>query len=101
MEKCPICTDKDMDVIFVAKPLDYSLDKSFQIAKCNECGHGKTLGVGYLPEAYEGGSYDVKEKFWHKLLNPFFNILEKNKIRYVASGGTKKSILEIGCGKGR
>jgi 2-polyprenyl-3-methyl-5-hydroxy-6-metoxy-1,4-benzoquinol methylase len=100
MKKCSLCSEVNTKVVFSASPLDYSLDRQFQIAKCGSCGHGSTQDIGYLPEAYEGGSYDVKEKVWHSLINPFLSYLENNKVSYL-NNHHRKRVLEIGCGKGR
>jgi len=99
---CPVCNSHQQAIAFHATPLDYSTDTSFEIIQCKSCKHGYTFGVIYDSASYESGSYDLKEKFWHKALNPLFNYLEKNKTDYINDHlKAPGNILEIGAGKGR
>jgi 2-polyprenyl-3-methyl-5-hydroxy-6-metoxy-1,4-benzoquinol methylase len=83
--------------------LDYSLDKEFEIYECDNCGQGSTENVKKedLAQAYEEGAYDPEEKIWHKILRPFFNVIEIAKVGYLNSHKREgNSLLEIGTGKG-
>ncbi len=95
-----------MKNIFRAGPLDYIVTKKYDIGKCVDCGHGLShvdpSSLDNHKQLYEGGSYDSREKLLHRLLRPFLMLLERNKIGYLPQeGSVGKSILEIGCGKGR
>lgn len=97
------CCDERMELQFSASPLDYCLDKRFEVYQCPNCGHGSTQGItGHdLETVYEGGAYDPKEKPWHKILRPALNLLESTKVDYVKSSvGKGKVLLEVGTGKG-
>lgn len=100
---CPICRRGQMDMIYRASPLDYSSAHSFPVLACRACGYGRTEdGRQQLEGLYAGGCYDEKEKPWHTLIQPLLSLLERGKLRYFASGNTAgKTLLEIGCGKGR
>ena len=86
-----------------ASPLDYSVEQSFTIIICSECGYGKTEDIQQKTDSlYVGGCYDEKEKPWHKFIRPLISVLEHGKLRYLASDKiVGKRLLEIGCGKGR
>jgi SAM-dependent methyltransferase len=90
---------------FNAGVLDYSLDKVVDIAVCGQCGHGKTdtSTSGDFPEGplHETGSYDSREKVWHRVLSSFLQLLERSKLSYLSAKGNGLRLLEIGCGKGR
>lgn len=86
-----------------ASPLDYCLEKSFEVYSCSNCGFGETTGVtgDDLKLVYEGGAYDVKEKFWHRMLRPVLNLQEGGKLAYLGSGKREgRLLLEVGTGKG-
>jgi 2-polyprenyl-3-methyl-5-hydroxy-6-metoxy-1,4-benzoquinol methylase len=88
---------------FDASPLDYCLDKKFDIYRCVNCGHGITGNIekNDLLSLYEEGAYDPKEKFWHKILRPLLNSFEISKVNYLNSNKQEgKLLLEIGTGKG-
>jgi 2-polyprenyl-3-methyl-5-hydroxy-6-metoxy-1,4-benzoquinol methylase len=102
IETCPVCGADNPKLLFKATPIDYSSNKLYDIAKCQACGHGFTISAQYHAEDYEGGSYDAKEKFWHRLVKPLLTGLERSKISYFRTLDKKKpAILEIGSGKGR
>lgn len=86
-----------------ASPLDYSIEQSFPVFICPECGYGKTEDVEQTTDSlYEGGCYDVKERAWHKFIQPLLSVLECGKLSYLNADKTSgKKLLEIGCGKGR
>ena len=99
---CACCGGK-MIYKYNASPLDYCLDKSFGIYKCENCGHGITDGVetGDLNRVYEEGAYDPKEKVWHRVLRPILNTFEGAKVGYIKKNLTAgKLLLEVGTGKG-
>lgn len=99
---CPICNSQHPKVAFQASPLDYSTDTVFDVLKCTSCGHGFTTGLIYNPSDYEGGSYDTKERFWHRLSAPVIRAVESSKAKYFVGQLTRSArILEIGSGKGR
>lgn len=100
---CPICRRGQMDMVYRASPLDYSSEHFFPILACGKCGHGRTEDVHVQTDGlYAGGCYDEKEKPWHKLIRPLLSVLEQGKLRYFAGGDVAgKTMLEIGCGKGR
>lgn len=99
---CSICGAGDVRLIFKATPLDYSNNNAYNIAKCSMCGHGVTLSARYHASDYEGGSYDAKEKVWHRIITPLLSMLENGKLQYFKKLDKKNTrILEIGSGKGR
>lgn len=102
---CAICTTGNGHEAFRAAPLDYSQRKVYQLFVCTHCGHG-TSNLGLRPvneqvAAYNMGAYDTREKAWHKAIKPFLQYLEVRKLRYIGRNGEGRSLLEIGCGKGR
>lgn len=103
-KRCVYC-DCARQELFSAMPLDYSGNKSYIISACAGCGHGVTESVSddirYDRTLYEKGNYDVKEKFWRVWLKSFLNLLERRKLRYLRGCVAGRSVLEIGCGKGR
>lgn len=106
-ERCPLCFSFSIQAKFKAKTLDYSQDRFYEILQCDKCGHALTLFDERNHESdcqclYSSGNYDVKEKFWHKLLFPFRINLERNKLKYLEGANfQKRCLLEIGCGKGK
>jgi SAM-dependent methyltransferase len=97
------CCGQRMEFHYAASPLDYCLDKQFNIYRCISCGHGSTAGVEDrdLDSVYEGGAYDKKEKIWHRLLRPLLNSRETRKVAYLKRNqGHGNLLLEIGTGKG-
>jgi 2-polyprenyl-3-methyl-5-hydroxy-6-metoxy-1,4-benzoquinol methylase len=101
-KQCPVCGESNVQVVFKARPLDYSADQEMEIARCQSCGYGHTVEAKYATKHYEGGSYDEKEKFWHGYIRPFLSVLERNKVRYIQEcAGKSARVLEIGSGKGR
>lgn len=101
-QKCTVCNGP-AEVLFKAKPLDYCLNKSFEIWRCASCGLGRTGGVtkSDLTSVYEDGAYEPKENRWHRTFRPFLNILEKSKLRYLRMEGKRGAkVLEVGAGKG-
>lgn len=100
---CPICHSGKLSMRYRASPLDYSVEQSFPIFICSECGYGKTEDIQQKTDSlYVGGCYDEKEKQWHKFIRPLISVLEHGKLRYLVSDKMAgKRLLEIGCGKGR
>lgn len=101
-KKCSCCGE---NIIFqyMAYPLDYCLDKKFNIYKCTHCGHGITDNVEESDSAslYEGGAYDPQENIWHRILRPVLNVFESAKIGYLNKYPKEGNLLlEIGTGKG-
>lgn len=97
------CCGNGTTIIFSARPLDYCLDKDFDIFQCSNCGHGMTKGVqeSDLESVYEDGAYDPKENNFHRFLRPALNILESSKLEYLIKNKTNgNALLEIGTGKG-
>lgn len=103
VESCPICRIGELRHCFNAKALDYMFgDADFEIWRCSECGYGQTKGIESVCDAYFGGAYDIREKWWHRLIEPLLESLEKSKLRYlITDSGSDGRLLEIGCGKGR
>lgn len=102
-EKKCVCCGENTKFQYTAYPLDYCLDKNFNIYKCSHCGHGVTdnVGEGDSASLYEGGAYDPQENLWHKLLRPALNIFEFAKLSYLNKYKEKGNLLlEIGTGKG-
>lgn len=98
-----ICCGQVSKYQYSASPLDYCMDKKFDIYRCTNCGHGYTDKVesSDLTLVYEEGAYDPKEKFWHKILRPAFNVFEFAKIKYMDNFKQEgNSLLEVGTGKG-
>lgn len=92
-----------MQFQFTASPLDYCVEKRFDIYRCLTCGHGVTGDVleTDLESVYEGGAYDKNEKIWHKLLRPILNFRETGKVGYLNKyTKSERLVLEIGAGKG-
>lgn len=86
-----------------AAPHDYISKQDYPILICSQCGYGKTDDIEQqMDDLYVGGSYDLKEKIWHKFIQPLLSLLELGKLGYLEVGKKgEKSLLEIGCGKGR
>lgn len=102
-EKSCICCGHTLKFQYKASPLDYCLTKEYTIYKCDTCGYGITDKVEDkdLTLVYEEGAYDPKEKFWHKILRPAFNVFEIAKVNYLKQFSQPgKSLLEVGTGKG-
>lgn len=100
---CPICKAGSLTISYRAAPLDYSDNYDYPIYICSQCGYGKTDDIKQQTVSlYVGGCYDVKEKAWHKLIQPLLSALEQGKLGYFeAAPKIGKKLLEIGCGKGR
>lgn len=105
--ECPVCCALTMTKEFIATPLDYTLRENFDINTCGECGHGvteadKEISTESAALLYNKGSYDSKEKAWHRIMKPFLRFLESGKLKYLNKNMLKgKRLLEVGCGKGR
>jgi 2-polyprenyl-3-methyl-5-hydroxy-6-metoxy-1,4-benzoquinol methylase len=101
MEFCSICNSSSLRELFNAHPLDYSSTENFKIVKCEQCGYVISSGAANNITLYESGSYDEKEKFWHKWVRGIFQILEVNKAAYLEKYlNPTSSVFEIGVGKG-
>ncbi len=101
MEVCSICNSSSLMELFNAHPLDYSSTANFKIVKCEQCGYVISSGAANNITLYESGSYDEKEKFWHKWVRSIFQILEVNKTAYLEKYlQPNASVFEIGVGKG-
>lgn len=98
-----VCCGGVTSAVFDAGPLDYCLDKEFEISECSNCGHGITKNVmdSDLESVYEDGAYDPKENNFHRILRPILNIQEASKLSYLIKEKRRgNSLLEVGTGKG-
>lgn len=101
MKSCSVCNSTTLKKQFEATSLDYSSDQKLDIVQCENCTHGITSDVVNEIGLYEAGSYDAKEKIWHKLIRQVLQVLEKNKVSYLKKLLPSNShVLEIGAGKG-
>jgi len=100
---CPICKTGSLLLSYRAAPLDYSDNQDYPIYICSQCGYGKSGEIKQqVTSLYVGGCYDVNEKKWHSLIQPFLSALERGKLGYLETDNKlSKKLLEIGCGKGR
>jgi SAM-dependent methyltransferase len=100
---CPVCNAGSLIMSYRAAPHDYSSNQDYPILICSQCGYGKTDDIQQqMDNLYVGGSYDLKEKIWHKFIQPLLSLLELGKLGYLEVGKKgEKNLLEIGCGKGR
>ena len=106
VKECPICEGQDLEHFMNVQ--DHSISKEeFRIVKCNDCGLKITsprpadedLGRYYESEDYVSHS-DTSKGIINKVYQQVKNITLKQKEKLITSFGTKKKLLDLGCGTG-
>ena len=105
-KECPICDSKKSKIFL--ESMDYSTSKEeFVIRECEDCNFRYTSPVpaeDRIGEYYESEEYishsDSKKGIMNKVYHVVRNRAIKKKEKLIASFGSGKHLMDIGCGTG-